>query len=337
MNIGLIGAGRIGRVHAESISYRIPSATVLAVSDIFLDAAEKCALDFYIPQAAQDHRQILKNPTIDAVIICSSTDTHTQFIIEAAQAGKHIFCEKPIALNLAAIDNALAAVEQAGVKLQIGFNRRFDSNFLHLRDTVRAGGIGTPHLVRIISRDPAPPPVEYIKVSGGIFMDMTIHDFDMARYLIDDEIEEVYATGGALIDPAIGEAGDVDTAAITLKYKSGAFCMIDNSRQAVYGYDQRAEIFGSKGAIEAGNRTAHNTIHSTADGLHSENPLHFFLERYMDSYVEEMRAFIDAVENDTAPLVTGIDGRKPVVIGMAAWKSYRENRPVKISEIEESS
>lgn len=333
MKIGIIGAGRIGRVHAQSISQRIPQASAIAVADLYLEAAQSCANDFSIPHATGDYNELLTNPDIDAVLICSSTDTHTQYITEAAQAGKHIFCEKPIALDLAAIDSALAAVDKAGVKLQIGFNRRFDANFRHLHETVKAGGIGIPHLVRIISRDPAPPPIDYINVSGGIFLDMTIHDFDMARYLIEDEVEEIYAAGGVMIDPAIGAAGDIDTAAITLKYKSGALCLIDNSRQAVYGYDQRAEVFGSKGAIESGNRTDHNTIHSTVDGVLGQNPQYFFLERYMDSYVEEIRAFIDAVQNDTDPLVQGIDGRIPVVMGMAAQKSYRENRPVKLSEI----
>lgn len=333
MKIGIIGAGRIGRVHAQSISQRIPQASAIAVADLYLEAAQSCANDFSIPHATGDYNELLTNPDIDAVLICSSTDTHTQYITEAAQAGKHIFCEKPIALDLAAIDSALAAVDKAGVKLQIGFNRRFDANFRHLHETVKAGGIGIPHLVRIISRDPAPPPIDYINVSGGIFLDMTIHDFDMARYLIEDEVEEIYAAGGVMIDPAIGAAGDIDTAAITLKYKSGALCLIDNSRQAVYGYDQRAEVFGSKGAIESGNRTDHNTTHSTVDGVLGQNPQYFFLERYMDSYVEEIRAFIDAVQNDTDPLVQGIDGRIPVVMGMAAQKSYRENRPVKLSEI----
>ncbi len=332
LNLGLIGAGRIGRVHAESV-YRLPQAKFRAVSDIHLPGAEQCAADFAIPAAHSDHRALLDDPAIDAVVICSSTDTHTQFIIEAAEAGKHIFCEKPIALDLATIDQALAAVDRARVKLQIGFNRRFDSNFQHLHNVVQQGGIGRPHLVRITSRDPAPPPISYIEVSGGIFLDMMIHDFDMARYLIGAEVEELHATGAVLVDPAIGAAGDVDTAVVTLKFTNGALGVIDNSRQAVYGYDQRAEVFGSKGAVEAANRTPHNTTHSTADGVAQPNPLYFFLERYMAAYGAEMSAFIAAIQNDTPTPVTGVDGRVPVVMGLAARKSLREERPVRLAEI----
>ncbi len=333
VNVGLIGAGRIGRVHAENLAYRIPEANVVAVSDVMLDAAKKCAADFQIPAAYQDHRAILEDKAVEAVIICSSTDTHARFIVEAAEAGKHIFCEKPIALDLTVIDEALATVDRAGVALQVGFNRRFDPNFKQVHDMVTAGKVGTPHLVRISSRDPAPPPVEYIKVSGGIFLDMTIHDFDMARYLINDEVEEVYATGAVLVDPAIGAAGDVDTAVITLRYAGGAIGTIDNSRQAVYGYDQRVEVFGSKGVVVVANNTPHTAVYSNAEGVQSAKPLYFFLERYTEAYVAEMKAFIECIRRGTPPPVTGLDARIPVVIGLAAWKSYRENRPVKLSEI----
>lgn len=333
VNVGLIGAGRIGRVHAENLAYRIPAANLVAVADVFFEAAEKCAADFQIPSALQDYRAILDNQTIEAVVICSSTDTHAQFISEAAAAGKHVFCEKPIALDLATIDQALQAVEQNGVKLQVGFNRRFDPNFKQAHELVAAGKIGTPHIVRITSRDPAPPPIDYIKVSGGIFLDMTIHDFDMARYLIGDEVEEIYATGGVMIEPAIGRAGDIDTAVITLRYANGAIGTIDNSRQAVYGYDQRVEVFGSEGGVVVSNNTPHKAVYSNKEGVHSALPLYFFLERYLDSYVAEMNAFVNAIQQDAPPPVTGIDGRIPVVMGLAAWKSYRENRPVKLSEV----
>ncbi len=333
INVGIIGAGRIGRVHAENLAYRIPEAQVVAVSDVFLEAAEKCALDFQIPVAFKDHRAILENKDIEAVIICSSTDTHAQFISEAAIAGKHIFCEKPIALDLAKIDQALKTVEQNGVKLQIGFNRRFDPNFKQAHELVAAGKIGTPHLLRITSRDPAPPPLEYVKVSGGIFLDMTIHDFDMARYLMGNEVEEIYAAGTVLVDPAIGAAGDVDTALITLRFANGAMGAIDNSRRAVYGYDQRVEVFGSEGVVVVANNTPHQAVLSNAEGVHSALPLYFFLERYTEAYVAEMKAFIGTIRRDTAPPVSGLDGRVPVVMGLAAWTSYRENRPVKLSEI----
>jgi myo-inositol 2-dehydrogenase/D-chiro-inositol 1-dehydrogenase len=333
VNVGLLGAGRIGRVHAETLSYRIPAAQVIAVADIFVDSAQKCAADFQIPSVFADPQKIFDHPDIDAVVICSSTDTHAEFISRAAAAGKHIFCEKPIALDLDQIDAALAAVNRAGVKLQIGFNRRFDPNFKAARDLVASGKIGAPHIVRITSRDPEPPPIEYVKVSGGIFLDMTIHDFDMARYLVDSDIEEIYATGGVLIDPAFGEAGDIDTAIISLRYANGVLGTIDNSRKAIFGYDQRIEVFGSEGNVVVSNAAPHTAVLSNRDGVHASLPYYFFLERYMDSYLAEMEAFIQAVHQDTEPLVTGMDGRIPVVMGMAAWKSYRENRPVKLSEI----
>jgi myo-inositol 2-dehydrogenase/D-chiro-inositol 1-dehydrogenase len=333
VNVGLIGAGRIGRVHAENLAFRIPEVNLIAVADVFLEAAEKCAADYQIPSVSQDPQTVFKDENIDAVIICSSTDTHAQFISDAAAAGKHVFCEKPIALDLATIDQALEAVDKSGVKLQLGFNRRFDPNFKQARDMVAAGKIGTPHIVHVIARDPSPPPIDYIKVSGGIFLDQTIHDFDMARFLIDSEVEELYAIGGVMVDPAIGEAGDIDTALVTLRYANGAIGMIDNSRQAVYGYDQRVEVFGSKGTIIVGNRTPHTAVYSNADSVQSAKPLYFFLERYMDAYLAEMKVFVDCIVQDTPPPVTGIDGRIPVVMGLAAWKSYREKRPVKLSEI----
>jgi len=334
IKVGLLGAGRIGRVHAENLAYRLPNVDLVAVADVFLEAAKKCAADFQIPTVAQDHRVILDNDDIEAVIICSSTDTHAQFIAEAAEAGKHIFCEKPIALDLKAIDEALAAVERNGVKLQIGFNRRFDSNFSQIRELVAAGQVGQPHLVRITSRDPAPPPIDYIKVSGGIFLAMLIHDFDLARYLIGAEVEEVFASGGVMICPAIGAAGDVDTALVTLRYANGALGTIDNSRQAVYGYDQRAEVFGSGGSVVVANKTPHNAVLSNDHGVHGAKPLYFFLERYSEAFVTEMKAFVEAIQQDKTPPVTGSDGRIPVVMGLAAWKSYRENRPVKLTEID---
>jgi myo-inositol 2-dehydrogenase/D-chiro-inositol 1-dehydrogenase len=334
VQIGLIGAGRIGRVHADTIANRIPEANLLAVADVFLEAAQKCAVEFQIPSVSEDYREILENSEIEAVLVCSSTDTHALFIEHAAEAGKHIFCEKPIDHDLKKIDHALKAVEKAGVKLQIGFNRRFDSSFKRVRDSVAAGEIGAPHLVHITSRDPGPPPIDYIKVSGGIFLDMTIHDFDMARYLIDSEVDEVFAAGAVMVDPAIGEAGDIDTAVIVLRYANGAIGVIDNSRKAVYGYDQRVEVFGSEGGIVVSNRTPDLAVLSDADGVHASKPLHFFIERYTESYVAELQEFIESVGKDKTPSVTGIDGRIPVVMGLAAWKSYRENRPVKLSEMD---
>jgi myo-inositol 2-dehydrogenase/D-chiro-inositol 1-dehydrogenase len=335
VKIGLIGAGRIGRVHAENLAYRIPEAELAAVSDIFVEAAEKLAGELGVPAVYGDHRPILEDGAIDAVLICSSTDTHARFIEEAAQAGKQIFCEKPIALDLAAIDRALAAVERAGVKLMVGFNRRFDPNFRRVREMVAAGEIGEPHLLRITSRDPAPPPIEYVAVSGGIFLDMTIHDFDMARYLIGSEVEQIYAAGGVRVDPAIGQAGDVDTAVVTLHFADGTLGVIDNSRQAVYGYDQRVEVFGSGGVVSADNAYPNTVTVSDAVRVRRDLPLNFFMERYTESYADELRAFVACIVQDTPPPVTGLDGRIPVVMGYAAKKSVAEGRPVALSEVED--
>lgn len=334
INIGLIGAGRIGRVHAEHLAYRVPDANLVAVSDIFVEAARKVAADFQIPAAYQDHQRIMEDDSIDAVIICSSTDTHSQMIEEAAAAGKHIFCEKPIDHDLSKIDRVLTAVEQAEVKLQVGFNRRFDPSFQRAREIVAAGEIGEPHILRITSRDPGPPPIEYIKVSGGIFLDMTIHDFDMARFLMDSEVEEIYAAGGVMVDPKIGQAGDIDTAIITLRFKNGVIGTIDNSRKAIYGYDQRVEVFGSGGVVMVSNNTPHTAVVSNSSGVHAPLPLFFFIERYTEAYIAEMKAFIECIQQDTIPPVTGIDGRIPVVMGYAAKKSFAENRPVKLTEVD---
>jgi len=333
LRFGVIGAGRIGKIHAENLATHIPGVELAAIADVDLKAAEDLAARLHIPKAVDNYQAILSDPTIAAVAICSSTDTHARIVSEAAQAGKHIFCEKPIALDLKTIDAALDAVDKAGVKLQIGFNRRFDPNFRKVHTMIAEGRIGTPQIVRITSRDPAPPPISYVNVSGGMFLDMTIHDFDMARYLSGSEVEEVYTAAGVMVDPNIGEAGDVDTAVITLRFANGAIGTIDNSRKAIYGYDQRVEVFGSEGMLQAHNNTPDNHVYSNADGVHSPKPLYFFLERYAVSFIAELRAFVQSIQENSSPLVTGIDGRIPVVMGMAAKKSYLENRPVKLSEI----
>jgi len=333
MKLGLIGAGRIGKLHAEVLTYHIPEAEIKTVAEIYIDDVKAWANQLRILNLTTDYSDILNDAEIEAVLICSSTDTHAQLIIEAAKAGKHIFCEKPIDFNIEKIKQALNSVKAAGVKLQIGFNRRFDHNFKKVREVVESGKIGDIHIVRITSRDPAPPPIEYLKVSGGIFLDMAIHDFDMARYLSISEVEEVYAQGAVLIDPAIGVIGDVDTAITTLTFKNGALGVIDNSRQAVYGYDQRVEVFGSKGYVEVKNDFPNSATLSTAEGVLSEKPHYFFLERYKMSYVEELKAFVDAVVNDKETPVTGNDGLQPVLIGVAALKSLTEKKPVKIEEV----
>jgi len=332
LKIGLIGSGRIGKVHAEAIS-TLAAAELAALADIRLPAAQELAAKWHVPKVYQDHRPILDDPSIDAVAICSSTDTHAQIIIEAARARKHIFCEKPIDHSLEKIDAALAAVKKAGVKFMVGFNRRFDPNFRRVRELVETGAIGAPRILRITSRDPAPPPIEYIKVSGGIFLDMTIHDFDMARFLMASEVTQVLVAGGVMVDPKIGEAGDIDTAITTLWFANGAIGTIDNCREAAYGYDQRVEVFGSLGMAQAENNTPDRHILSTKEGVSSAKPLYFFLERYMDAFTAEIDAFTNAVVNNAPIPVTGADGRAPVVIGLAAMKSYREGRVVRIEEV----
>ncbi|HEO72426.1 MAG TPA: inositol 2-dehydrogenase, partial [Candidatus Hydrogenedentes bacterium] len=286
-----------------------------------------------VPKAVSDHRALLDDPAIDAIVICSSTDTHARFVEDAAAAGKHIFCEKPIDQDLATIDRALGAVREAGVKLQVGFNRRFDTNFARVRQAVASGEIGEPHLLHIISRDPAPPPLAYIKVSGGIFLDMTIHDFDMAQFLIGDEVDEIHTAAGVMVDPAIGEAGDLDTALITLRFANGVLGVIDNSRRAVYGYDQRAEVLGSKGAVSTANNFPNSAVISGPDAVRRDLPLNFFIERYTESFIAEMNAFIDAVASGGPVPVTGEDARVPVVMAIAARKSHDEHRPVRLCEV----
>ena len=337
LNVGIIGAGRIGKVHAENLAFRVPEARALAITDLNREAAERVAARCGIPTVAGSVDQILTDPAIRAVLICSSTDTHADLIARAAQAGKHIFCEKPIAHSLAKIDTALAAVRQAGVKLQIGFNRRFDPNFARVRAAVANGEVGTPRLLHIISRDPAPPPVSYVKVSGGIFLDMTIHDFDMARFLIGDEVEEIYTAAGVMVDPAIGEAGDLDTALLVLRFRNGVIGTIDNCRQAVYGYDQRAEILGSGGSIATGNCYPNEATISTGQSVRRDLPLNFFMDRYTESFANEVRSFVQSVVEDKPTAVSGLDGRIPVVMGLAARKSFDERRPVKLSEIGEQA
>ncbi len=334
INIGIIGAGRIGKVHCESITCYVKGATVKTVADPFMNEdTEKWLKGMGVEKTTKDYHDILGDKSIDAVLICSSTDTHAPISIEAIKAGKHVFCEKPVDHDIDKILEVKKALADSKVKYQVGFNRRFDHNFKAVRDAVEAGKIGTLNVLKICSRDPAAPPVSYIKVSGGIFLDMTIHDFDMVRYLSGDEVESVFAMGGVMVDKAIGEAGDIDTAVITMRLKSGALAVIDNCRRASYGYDQRAEAFGELGQVAIANDSASNAVISNADGVTAEKPLLFFLERYMQAYVNEISQFIDCIVNDKPVPVSIEDGLQAVVIGVAAKKSLQEGRPVKLSEI----
>ena len=333
LHIGIIGAGRIGRVHAETLAFRLPESQIVAITDVNREAAQAVAARCNISRVVESSAEILADPQVQAVLICSSTNTHADLIVAAAKAGKHIFCEKPIAFSLDTIDNALAAVKAAGVQLQIGFNRRFDANFARVRQAVASGEIGTPSLMHIISRDPSPPPLSYVRVSGGMFMDMTIHDFDMARFLIGDEVEEIYTAGGVMVDPEIGEAGDLDTALIVLRFRNGVIGTIDNSRKAVYGYDQRVEILGSEGKIATGNCYPNQAEVSSGKTVYRDLPLNFFMERYTESFTSELRSFVAAVREKRTTAVTGIDGRIPVVMALAARKSYDERRCVRMDEV----
>lgn len=334
LRIGVIGAGRIGKIHSENIARFIPNAELAAIADInFTPEQLNWAKSVCSGLVTKNPDEIFNDKSIDAVAICSSTDTHAGFVIKAAEAGKHIFCEKPVDVTIPKVKTALEAVKKAGVKLQVGFNRRFDHNFARIREHTLAGNIGNVHLVKITSRDPAPPPASYVAVSGGIFLDMMIHDFDMARFQAGSEITEVFASGAVLIDPEIGKAGDVDTAIVSLKFANGAIGIIDNSRKAVYGYDQRVEVFGSKGAAAAENDVPNTVKLSNENGVTSEKPLYFFLERYSAAFIAEMASFVDAVLNGKPAAVTGEDGLADMYAALAAGISLKENRPVKIAEV----
>jgi myo-inositol 2-dehydrogenase/D-chiro-inositol 1-dehydrogenase len=335
INVGIIGAGRIGKIHASNIVYFMPQAKVKTIADVAMNPAiEEWAKGLGIPVVTKDPKDIFGDPDISVVLVCSNTATHADFVMEAAKAGKHIFCEKPVDLSVAKVRAALEAVKKAGVKLQVGFNRRFDHNFAKVRQLVESGATGETQILKITSRDPAPPSAEYVAGSGGIFLDMMIHDFDMARFQAGSEVTEVYALGAVLIDPAIGKAGDVDTAIVTLKFANGAIGVIDNSRKAAYGYDQRVEVFGSKGAAASENDGASTVKLSNEAGVTGEKPLYFFLERYREAFIGEMRVFLDAIAAGKPVPVTGEDGLQDLLVALAAKKSLLENRPVRISEIE---
>jgi myo-inositol 2-dehydrogenase/D-chiro-inositol 1-dehydrogenase len=334
VRIGVIGTGRIGKLHINNLCTSVPGAKVEAVADVVMnDDIRQWAHSLGIEKVFADPEPIMTDPDIDAVFICSSTNTHADLLIRAAAAGKDIFCEKPIDYDIAKINKALDAVKKANVKLQTGFVRRFDHNHKKVRDTVASGMLGTPSIIKVTSRDPEPAPFEYAKVSGGLFMDMMIHDFDMVRYLSGSEVVEVSAFGDVLIDERLKTIGDIDTAIVMLKFANKAIGVIDNSRKAGYGYDQRSEVHCEKGCVQVSNDFPNTSMISTSEGVYLEKPLWFFLERYNDAFIAEAREFVAAIKEDREPCVGGIDGLMPVKIAMAAQKSLLEGRAVKLSEI----
>jgi myo-inositol 2-dehydrogenase/D-chiro-inositol 1-dehydrogenase len=329
--MAVLGMGRQGQIHSRNIAYRIPEAELVCVSDISMDRARQVGIEGV--ELYDDYTAILAREDIDAIVIATSTDTHEQVIRETAEAGKDMFCEKPIATTLEAIDELLGIVDAAGVRFQVGFNRRFDPTFMRVREHVENGNVGTPYIVNITSRDPEPPSLEYLKVCGGIFFDTTVHDFDMARFVTGDEIVEVYATGNVLVDERIGELGDLDTTMVALKFRSGAVGSINNSRRTGYSYDQRVEVFGSVGCAIAQNETPNRVELTDPHGTHRDVPLYFNIERYPEAFFGEVNAFVQAIVNGKPVPVTGKDGRTAVALSMAAKKSWQENRPVKLEEI----
>lgn len=331
LRVGVIGCGRIGRMHAAMVASQVPGAMLVAVSDAVAGAAEEVASSHGVPTMSTE--DLVANPGIDAVAICAPTDTHVDLVIAAAQAGKAIFCEKPLSLDLQATDQALAAAEQNGATLMVGFNRRFDPSHACVQAAVANGTVGQPSLARITSRDPAPPPMSYARVSGGIFLDMTVHDFDMARFVVGSEVLEVYAAGTVRVDPQLAEIGDVDTAVVTLWHQNDCLTVIDNSRRASYGYDQRVEVLGSNGLAASDNPLENTGSFRDANGSRSATLPYFFIERYAASYLRQWEAFVSAVSSGSAAPTSGGDGRAALVLGLAAKQSLLEHRPVRTSEV----
>ncbi|MHA3916331.1 inositol 2-dehydrogenase [Halovulum sp. GXIMD14793] len=330
LKVGLLGAGRIGNVHARTISAH-HSSMLCAVSDAFSENAEKLAAEFGTKARTSD--DILADPEIDAVLIATPTDTHSDLIEAATKAGKAVLCEKPVDLSLERAMACQASVETTGQPVMIGFNRRFDPSFGALKTALQAGEIGKAELLSITSFDPAPPPVDYIKVSGGLFRDMMIHDFDMVNFIMGDAPVSVTAKGSSVVDPAIGAAGDVDTAVVTLTYADGRIAVIKNSRRAAYGYDQRIELLGSEGLLQAQNMLENTVIKSTADGVTGAKPTYFFLERYMPAYQAEWASFVDALKTGAPMPVTLKDGVDALRMAEAATQSAQGGQTVNLADV----
>jgi myo-inositol 2-dehydrogenase/D-chiro-inositol 1-dehydrogenase len=330
IRFALLGAGRIGKVHAKAITSN-PDAKLVAVADAMPAAAEAIAKQYGCEIGTIE--QILGSADIDAVVICTPTDTHADLIEKFAKAGKAIFCEKPVDLSVARVQACLKVVAAEKATLMVGFNRRFDPHFMAVRRAIDDGRIGAVEMVTIISRDPAPPPAEYAMRSGGIFRDMTIHDFDMARFLLGEEIETVSAQGSSLVDPAIGKAGDYDSVSVMLFTATGKHATISNSRRAAYGYDQRIEAHGALGSVAAENQRAVSIEVATASGYTRPPLLDFFMTRYTEAYANEIAAFIDTIGGKRPAGPTGEDGLKALALADAALKSVAEGRAVKVSEV----
>ena len=329
VKLGLLGIGRIGRIHLQNISNHFEDAKVIAAMNPS-DGGREFARKMGVPFVTDDPMAVIKHAEVDAVLICTATDAHADYVIAAAAAGKAVFCEKPIDLTMEKVKQTLSAVETARIPLMLAFNQRMDPSFAAVRQAVKDGQIGTLRSIHIISRDPAPPPISYIQSSGGLFLDMTIHDFDMARYISGGNAVEVYARGENLVDPDIGEAGDIDSAYIIIRFDNGVTAMIENSRQCAYGYDQRLEAFGSAGMVRAENPLKTTTTFSNGSGVHGDRQLDFFIDRYAESYRLEMRAFLDALKNGVPMPITGEDGLAAMQIALAAQQSYEEGRPVRV-------
>ncbi len=329
IRIGLLGAGRIGQIHARSVN-ALDNVEIVAIHDPVDEAA--AFVQAMTGAARASLLEIVDDPDIDAVIIASPAMKHAEQILEAAQGGKHIFCEKPIDMNMDMVRECVAAVEKAGVKMMVGFNHRFDTNFNAVKRNIENGEVGEVELVQITSRDPSAPPLDYLKTSGGIFVDMMIHDFDMARYVLDDEIVEVSATGSVLTDPAIGRIGDLDTATATLKSSKGRIAVITNSRRSSYGYDQRVEVHGSKGMVRANNLRGTSVTLANATGYRSDPLLDYFQERYAVSYKSELQTFCRVISGQDEKHPDHIDGLKAIELAEAAWESYRTGKVIKVGQ-----
>jgi myo-inositol 2-dehydrogenase/D-chiro-inositol 1-dehydrogenase len=329
IKIGLIGAGRIGRRHALTLASLIPLAELAVVCDAMEGSAKATAEANRVERWTTNADSVIADPSIQAIVIASSTDSHAPLITAAARAGKDVFCEKPIALDLPATDAALDAVDKAGTRLQIGFQRRYDKGFRRAKDMIAAGELGRIESIRDTMRDPGPPPRDYLATSGGLYRDMTIHNFDNVRWLMGDEVSEVYAVAIAVVDPMFAEFGDVDTSIVTLRFAGGGIAVIDNSRRAGFGYDVRTEIFGSNGALFVGYSRDTPILHLTKAGVFSDH-VHWFLERFDQAYVDELRDFVDCIVHDRQPAITGDDGRAAMALAYACEASLKEHCPVSL-------